>query len=126
LLYFLDIDNTYGGLKNCSINTHMPLAISVMRKYFDALSRALSWPGESHRVGFGIRKPAGGGPEGSAALRELVEKVAAGVARRDAGNVRVRGLEFRASAESDRVVAIAVIEERGEMWPEEVMVKLRC
>lgn len=56
---------THGGLKYCSSTTYMPLAISVKRKYFPALSNddSLLW---SHRSGLGNLKPAGGGPEGVA------------------------------------------------------------
>jgi len=50
-------DGSYGGLKNCSINTHIPLAISVIKKYLDALSNALSCVESSHRSGLATRKP---------------------------------------------------------------------
>jgi hypothetical protein len=86
----------------------MPRAISVMRKYFEALSRAFSAPGESYRVGLAMRYPAGGGPDGSAARRALVEKVAARGAVRDVGSVRKRGPEVRASAVIDLVEAMAL------------------
>lgn len=53
----------------------MPRAISVNKKYFPALSRVDSLL-SSHLSGFGNRKPGGGGPEGVAARRLLVEKAA--------------------------------------------------
>ncbi len=67
---------TYGALNICSSTTHMPRSNSVIRKYLPALSSALSLS-VSHRAGLAIRKPAGGGPAGSAARRKLVEKAAA-------------------------------------------------
>lgn len=82
----------------------MPLAISVIKKYFEALSSAFSCPGESHRSGLGTRKPAGGGPEGRAARRLLVEKVARGVARAVKG--REEGTAARVSVARVRVVAM--------------------
>jgi hypothetical protein len=65
----------YGGLKYCSSTTYIPRAISVRRKYLPALSKADSLL-SSHRSGFGNRKPAGGGPEGVAYRRLLVENAA--------------------------------------------------
>lgn len=60
----------YGGLKNCSIQTYIPRNISVMRKYFPALSSADSpW---SHAGLWPTRNPAGGA---------LVPPVATGEAR---------------------------------------------
>lgn len=53
----------------------MPRAISVNKKYFPALSRVDSLL-SSHLSGFGNRKPGGGGPEGVAYRRLLVEKAA--------------------------------------------------
>ena len=66
---------THGGLKNCSNTTHIPLAISVRRKYLPALSNvdSLLW---SHLSGLGSRKPAGGGPDGVAARKVVVENAA--------------------------------------------------
>lgn len=89
----------------------MPLNISVNRKYFPALSRAPSAPGSSHLAGFGILKPAGGGPEGSAERREEELKVAARI-----GDVRatldgMRGRE-RASIVSERALAMAIEADR--------------
>jgi len=86
----------------------MPLAISVMRKYLEALSSAFSAPGESYRVGLAMRYPAGGGPDGSAARRALVEKVAARGTVRDVGSVRDSGPEVRASAVIDLAEAMAM------------------
>lgn len=54
----------------------MPLSISVIKKYVPALSSAVS-PSLYHLVGLGMRKPAGGGPAGSAARRMDVENAAA-------------------------------------------------
>lgn len=70
---------THGGLKYCSIKTHIPRAISVNRKYLPAWSSADSLL-SSHLCGFGNLKPAGGGPWGVAyARRAVVEKAAIGV-----------------------------------------------
>jgi hypothetical protein len=57
----------------------MPLAISVNKKYFPALSKMLSFC-SSHRTGFGRRKPAGGGPDGVALRNWEVEKAARALA----------------------------------------------
>ncbi len=67
---------THGGLKNCSSTTYIPLAISVKRKYFPALSNDDSLL-SSHLSGFGNRKPGGGGPEGVAYARSVVVENAA-------------------------------------------------
>src|SRR4051812_16438199 len=75
-------DSTYGGLKNCSIATYMPLNISVKRKYRPFLSSACSssW---SQVLGVGMRKPLGGGPAGVAYVRMAWEtKDGAMMARR--------------------------------------------
>jgi hypothetical protein len=69
---------THGGLKNCSSTTYIPRAISVNRKYFPALSSDDSLL-SSHLSGFGNRKPGGGGPEGVAFARRLVENAARGL-----------------------------------------------
>jgi len=73
---------TYGGRKNCSSDTYMPRNISMSRKYLPARSNAPS--PSSHRLGFGNRKPGGGGPAGVAARERVVEKKAtvAGEGRR--------------------------------------------
>ena len=68
---------SYGGRKNCSRTTYIPLNISVMRKYLPALSKELSLL-SSHRSFRGNRKPAGGGPAGVAERKADVEKTAAG------------------------------------------------
>lgn len=68
----------YGGLKNCSSTTYIPLAISVKRKYFPALSNVDSLL-SSHLAGLGNRKPAGGGPDGVAARKLVEEKAATGL-----------------------------------------------
>ena len=67
---------TYGGLKNCSSTTYIPLAISVKRKYLPALSNELSFD-SSHRGCLGSLKPGVGGPEGVADRVVDVENVAA-------------------------------------------------
>jgi hypothetical protein len=64
--------STNGGLKYCSSTTYIPLAISLKRKYLPALSNEDSLL-SSHLSGFGNRKPAGGGPDGVAARRPVVE-----------------------------------------------------
>lgn len=69
---------THGGLKNCSNTTYMPRSISVIRKYFPALSRADSSPW-SQALGAGRRKPCRGGPAGVAGRGEEVEKAKAGI-----------------------------------------------
>jgi hypothetical protein len=71
----------------------MPLAISVKRKYFPALSNAdsLLW---SHLSGFGNLKPAGGGPEGVA---YDLNPVVARAARGEVADVRGRALLRRAA-----------------------------
>ena len=69
---------SYGDLKNCSSNTHMPRAISVNKKYLPALSKALS-VSSSHVFCLGNRKPFGGGPAGVARLILDVENAAQGI-----------------------------------------------
>jgi hypothetical protein len=69
---------TYGGLKNCSNTTYIPRAISVKRKYLPALSNADSLL-SSHLSGLGNRNPGGGGPEGVAYPRRVVENTARGL-----------------------------------------------
>ena len=66
---------THGGLKNCSNTTYIPRIISLKRKYLPAWSSADSLF-SSHLSGFGNRNPAGGGPDGVAARRPVVENVA--------------------------------------------------
>ena len=78
----------YGGRKNCSRTTYIPRNISVKRKNFAALSRALSLP-SSHRCGRGRRKFDGGGPDESACRDGHVENDA-GVAAADEGSVLAR------------------------------------
>lgn len=97
---------TYGGRKYCSNTTHMPRAISPIRKYLPALSKADSLL-SSHLSLRGRRKPEGGGPAGIAARVAEEENGAArkegpfvrgemrAVTGRDIGRVRastVRGL----------------------------------
>lgn len=65
---------TYGGRKNCSSDTYMPRNISRSKKYLPARSNAPS--PSSHCLGFGNRKPGGGGPAGVAARERVVEKKA--------------------------------------------------
>ena len=92
----------YGGRKNCSRTTYIPRNISVKRKNFAALSRALSLP-SSHRCGRGRRKFDGGGPDESACRGGHVENDA-GVTAADEGSVLARKLcdESKACA-GDRV-----------------------
>lgn len=56
----------------------MPLAISVNKKYFPALSKLDSLL-SFHRSGLGNLKPAGGGPDGVADRKQEVEKAARGI-----------------------------------------------
>jgi len=79
-----------------------------MRKYLDALSSALSCVESSHRSGFATRKPWGGGPDGKAARRALVVKVAASgeMVVREAAILRVRGELVRVKVASVRVAAM--------------------
>lgn len=57
--------STYGGRKNCSIKTYMPLAISVKRKYLPSRSSVFSLS-HGHSVCLLVRKFLGGGPAGVA------------------------------------------------------------
>jgi hypothetical protein len=77
---------TYGGRKNCSSDTYMPRNISKSKKYLAARSNEPS--PSSQRFGRGNRKPGGGGPDGVAARRTVVEKKAtvAGEGRRPDAN----------------------------------------
>ena len=77
---------TYGGLKNCSKTTYIPLIISVKRKYLPALSKELSLA-SSHRSFRGSLNPVGGGPRGVAERNADVEK-AAGEIGDDALDIR--------------------------------------
>ena len=108
----------YGGRKNCSSTTYMPRTISARRKYLPALSREDSWP-SSQRFSRGSRKPLGGGPAGVAARREVLVKVADGIAVRMARKV-VKGLEIgraRKSAVRERAEVMAVdLECNGVYW----------
>lgn len=54
----------YGALKNCSSTTYIPRAISLIRKYFAALSR--EDPPSSQVSWRPTRKPVGGGGRGAA------------------------------------------------------------
>lgn len=58
-------ESTYGGRKNCSSSTYIPLAISVNRKYFPIRSSVDSFS-SSQFTRFAIRNPLGGGPDGVA------------------------------------------------------------
>ena len=69
---------SYGGLKNCSKTTYIPLIISVKRKYLPALSKELSLA-SSQRSLRGSLNPAGGGPRGVAYRNAVMEKAAAAV-----------------------------------------------
>jgi hypothetical protein len=84
-------DISYGGRKNCSRTTYIPLNNSVKRKYLPALSRMFSLL-SSHRSFRGNRKPAGGGPAGVAERRAEVEKVAEGYGGLDL-RAQVRGVD---------------------------------
>lgn len=82
----------------------MPRAISVMRKYLPALSSEDSFP-SSHLSGLDRRKPGGGGPEGVADRRAVVEK-AATATRVAAG---VNGRRDVESAAAGRLRATSVV-----------------
>jgi hypothetical protein len=83
---------TYGGRKNCSNTTYIPLAISVKRKYLPALSSEDSLL-SSHLSGLGNRKPGGGGPDGVAyARRVLVENAARGIEEGATGRTACKSL----------------------------------
>lgn len=70
----------YGALKNCSSTTYIPRAISLIRKYFAALSR--EDPPSSQVCGRPTRNPVGGGGRGVAwRWTEVVENAIA-----EAGN----------------------------------------
>lgn len=103
-------NQAYGGLKNCSSTTYIPLAISVMRKNVPALSKELSLL-SSHRSLRGKRKPCGGGPAGVAAWTAEDEKAAVAVGLKCLDVMvpvsAVRG-RARTSAVTDLVEAIAV------------------
>jgi hypothetical protein len=73
-----------------------------MRKYLPALSSEDSFP-SSHLSGLGRRKPGGGGPEGVADRRAVVEKAATRVA---AG---VNGRRDVESAAAGRLRATSVV-----------------
>lgn len=96
---------TYGGLKNCSMSTHIPLIISVIKKYFPALFNAPSDPGESHCFGAATRKPAGGGPIGRALRRVVVEKEEQEEATRNGERV----VEERRRREAGEVTVAAAV-----------------
>lgn len=104
---------TYGGRKNCSSTTYMPLQISVKRKYLLALSMVLSCS-SSHLAGRLTRSCVGDTPAGVADRGTEVENSAAvtGRACRDWSREACRMAEDagrkRASAISGRVVAIVV------------------
>jgi len=101
----------------------MPLSISVIKKYFPALSQVLSLL-SSHLLALGKRKFDGGGPAGVAGRAAVVEKKATGVAegncevrnRAEAGLVRARAVivlvllaimsELRLAEKRKRVVAM--------------------
>lgn len=71
----------YGALKNCSNTTYIPRAISLIKKYFAALSS--DDPPSSQVCGRPIRNPVGGGGRGVAcrwaAVVENCEDIIAGV-----------------------------------------------
>lgn len=95
--------HTHGGLKNCSSTTYIPLAISVMRKYLPALSIVDSLL-SSHRSGRFNRKPAGGGPEGVADLREVVEKAASDEGEAVKGRVELVNLAVGRARTTNMVI----------------------
>jgi hypothetical protein len=107
---------TYGGRKNCSNTTYMPLKISVKRKYLLALSMVLSCS-SSHLGGRFTRRPVGETPAGVAARDADVEKSDAEMGRacrdwiREAVITAEDAGRERASAISGLVVAIVVSEE---------------
>ena len=107
---------TYGGRKNCSRDTHIPLIISIRRKYFPALSSALSLL-SSHRFGLDSLKPGGGGPAGVAARGMLVEKktIVVGEGVRETLDSAVPGL-LPASIINDFALAIAYVGRVWQLW----------
>ena len=103
----------YGGRKNCSNTTYMPLKISVMRKYLLALSSVLSCS-SSHLSGRFTRRLEGETPAGVAARAGEVEKNAAATGAlplrtREALIIIEDAGRERASADKGLAVAIAVV-----------------
>jgi hypothetical protein len=98
-----------------------------MRKYFPALSSEDSLL-SSHRSGLGRRKPAGGGPEGVACRRAVVENAPAAatrfavvvvLGRRDADSVAAGRLRATSIVKgfADAIVVLPVAE-----WVDKVVV----
>jgi hypothetical protein len=74
---------TYGGRKNCSSRTYMPLASSVIKKYFPSRSSVDSFS-SSQFGSLGYLKPFGGGPDGVAYVLRFNCSEDAGVIDRNA------------------------------------------
>jgi len=94
----------------------MPLSISVIRKYFPALSKVLSLL-SSHLLALGKRKFEGGGPAGVAGRAAVVEKKARGVAE---GNCEVRRRAEAGLARARAVIVLALLAISCELRPREM------
>jgi len=94
----------------------MPLSISVIRKYFPALSKVLSLL-SSHLLALGKRKFEGGGPAGVAGRAAVVEKKARGVAE---GNCEVRRRAEAGLARAKDVIVLALLAILCELRPREM------